>query len=575
MPPDSIESSSKRKAAAVPPTTTSTLEEPRPTKTPKQDPTQAATVSPAEPKSPFELRLDAFSRFKGEEDMIMFFGDPLSRLSASRLEELGFDEEDDMQDRSTWHTQLTAQEVDTLVSAMLLPVAVHQTFTSLCDKLLSVDGPPVTINGDLSMGILDTSTTYRMYTIIDKMLSGAQRLLNKAMKTCSTTASTTLMPNVAKEAFGTAFSAIWALHEVDHWRIDTEDPEQTDKFAKRVIKMIKDLLWFEDKELGFSDPYSRQGMINFFGDMYKDWLGSETKMNYIVASNGHGHGRLHAKPKAPPAPKSVVSAASAVTNASTASTATAPLVAAPNDTTAIQAYLNALGNGLDDRTKTILQLRVVDTQTNNKKKKTASVVLSGATHLKKLNEVIAFITGASSEVSYHPQKGKCLKDSRLEVTLNPNTMWFTDKTSMKKVPLGQALFDKDIKVVQIFQGIAKNNSSGIVYDSELAKTISLFWVSPEGKRFQIEAEAIVPLRICGKPNPMPRLVHQEYENSKVRNGFGVSLRKANGVLLGGRDLPTFWSFGSMTKSEMKKWGMTSLCRPLCDDQGKTDLFGFK
>jgi hypothetical protein len=310
--------------------------------------------------------------------------------------------------------------------------------------------------------------------------------------------------------------------------------------------------------------------------MYKDWVGNDTKMNYIVPSNGHGHGRLHAKPKAPPAArKPIVANVSVSTNAVAATAATAaaaPTVPSSNSTTAILTYLNALGDRFDERTKTALQLRVVDMAANKKK---ASVVLSGATHLKKLNQVVAFITGSSTEVSYHRQKGKCIKDSRIEITMDSNVMWFTDKTCMKKAPNGLAVYDKDVKVVQIFQGVAKNNSSGIVYDSEQAKKISLFWVSPEGKRFQIEAEAIVPLRaLGGKPYPMPRLVHQEYQNSHVRNGFGVSLRKANGILLGGRELPTFISFGGVTKSEMKKWGMTALCRPLCDEQGKTDLFRF-
>ena len=229
---------------------------------------------------------------------------------------------------------------------------------------------------------------------------------------------------------------------------------------------------------------------------------------------------------------------------------------------------------MEERTKTALQLSIVEVR--GKKIKKASVVLSGATHLKKLNEVVAYLTSYSPEVSYHSQKGKCLKDSRLEVTLDSNTMWFTDKAGMKKAPAGMAVLDKDIKVVQIFQGIAKNNSSGILYDSEQAKAISMFWVSPDGKRFQIQAQAIVPLRaLGGKADPMPRLVHLDYENAHARNGFGVNLRQANGLLLGGRELPKFLAFGGVSKAEMKKWGMTAMCRPLCcDEQGKTDLFGF-
>eukprot|EP00977_Amphora_coffeiformis_P024127 scaffold15108_cov180-Amphora_coffeaeformis.AAC.3 len=571
------ESGAKRKAVE---STNSTLEEgQRPNKTPKQqgtttqpDATATPQVSPDGLKSPYRLRWEAFQRFKGEQDTVLHVSRPLQMLSESRQIELGYDEgdEDDEderseQDRARYEAmldQLTAEEVDRLVRVIIIPIEVYNKQLELEDQLIHANERIQRTTLEERHVIDTSSTSYPMYSVIDKMLSGAQRLVNKAMKTCSTSAPTTPMPNGALEAFGAAFPAIYNVH---HWRLDTEDSEQIDKFVKRIIKMIKDLLWFEDAELGLSDPYSRDGLLHYFNDLYKDWLGNHVKMSYIVASNGHGRGRLHVKPRAPPAaPKPAAAGSVAVAHA------VAPTVASSNNTAAIQAYLNALGARLDERTKTVLQLCVVDVQT----KKKASVVLSGATHLKKLSEVVAYLTGCSSEVSYHSQKGKCLKDSRLEVILDANTMWFTDKTDVKKAPAGLAVHDKDIKVVQIFQGIAKNNSSGIVYDSEQAKTISLFWVSPAGKRFQIQAEAIVPVKFTGKPVAMPRLVHPDYNNSHVRNGFGVYLRKANNILLSGRELPKFFAFGGVSKAEMKKWGSSAMCRPLCDEQGHTDLLNF-
>ena len=526
----------------------------------------AAKVSPEQAPSPYKLRQEAYKRFCDESQVIFTVSDPLQKLSENREEELfgGVSNEDAIQEmnkekRQDILDQLSPEEVENGEKIILLPISVYNKHLDLERSLMRADtrwNDESEEKRDVVFYMLDTHSTWCMYPLIDEMLRSAQRAVNKAQKAF-------LGSNVAKDAFATAFPAILAIHNVDHWRLDTEDEEETFKIAKKVIKLIKDLLWFEDSELGFCDPFSRQGLLCLFDDMYKDWLGADTKMSYKVPSNGQGLGRSQAQPKA--RPKASTAGALLTDTAPAVTAGTAAASTTPSNTGAIEAYLNAAVPRLAERTVTCVQIRVFH------EFKETTVVLSGATHLKKLNEICAYVTGNSDAVSYHPQKGKCLPGSRLELVMGNETMWITDKAGMKKAP-GLAALDKGLKIVQIFQGCATSNSSGIVYDDpEIAKTVSLFWVSPDGQRYQIQVQAIVPNKaVGGKPVAMPRMVHPDCNNARVRNDFGVYVWQSNEILLADRALPTFITFIQTSKAEMRRFGMGAMARPLCNPDGTCD-----
>lgn len=112
--------------------------------------------------------------------------------------------------------------------------------------------------------MLSTYSSWCMYPVINKILTGVVKHVDAALKAPTA-------PLVAKEAFRQTIAAALACDNCDHWRLDTESPEDCDKIAKKISKILKDLHTFTDAEVGLVDPYSRKALLNKLGEMRQEW----------------------------------------------------------------------------------------------------------------------------------------------------------------------------------------------------------------------------------------------------------------------------------------------------------------
>jgi hypothetical protein len=236
-------------------------------------------------------------------------------------------------------------------------------------------------------------------------------------------------------------------------------------------------------------------------------------------------------------------------------------------------YLSGIDDRLKLRVKTVLQLKITDMA---KPTRSVHVVLSGATCMKKVNQICAFVTGHDSNFAYHSQKGTCLKGSRIELTLDTNTNkvhWVAEKSAQKKAAAAGAGFvtDKTVKIVQVFQGLNLGPRSGLAFDSrESHKVIttpgSVVWVSPDEQRYAITVQTIAPYKSCECGNlPMPRIVM--YNTEATKTGFGKGVNPSNTLMCGGRQGPSFCVGLFTTKAAAQQMTKTVTRKPVCDEDG--------
>ena len=240
--------------------------------------------------------------------------------------------------------------------------------------------------------------------------TAANKELNKAEKQVK--ASGVEVPGVAKRALEVTVAAILAANAIDHWRFDTEEPEKVQQIAVRLSKMVKTMLWFTDAELGWTDAYSRKGFLGYIKKLVEDWKASdcvETFPNVRVPTNGNGMGRplvTKEKEDTNPAPKKKQMTLDFFRTGSTASKS--------STSTSLASYFTQIHSKLDLRVKTMVQIRV----TNLKEpQKVEHVVLSGASDMKKVHQLLAYLTGCAETFLYHPQKGSSVKGCRFELSL--------------------------------------------------------------------------------------------------------------------------------------------------------------
>jgi hypothetical protein len=538
-------------------------------KTPSRPPEAAAQpkVSPDDeasaetPYSTFQKAIEGARVSKGDDYVIWELSDVLEQLGDERLEELGtsFDHLDDLSndEREQICNKLTQSDIDKHLPVMIVPRSLLELLGKLQDDLTYADERNDRHSG-FGFVMLNTYSTYCMYPVIDEQISAATRELNKAVKSVTTNST----PNAAAKAFKIVFATIMALNRMDHWRCDYEDEEQTEKIGKKVLKLAKDLLWFEDSELGFTEPYSRKGLVLKLEEIAKEWLGGADKLK--VPKNGHGLGRSHA-----PAPKAKKAKLVAVPGAAAMSGS----AQVGGSIVGLNGYLSSIDDKLSLRVKTILQLKIVDATKPNK---SALVVLSGATDMKKMSQLCAYITGHSDHYQYHSQKGTSMKGSRIELTLGDTKTWLAEKSALKHANTAGATLcvDKNIKIVQVFQGLNTSPDSGIVFDSEEAKTFActpqaVVWVAPNGSRYEIKVQAVAPQK-CEpvRASPLPRLVTHTEDASRVKTGFGKGIYASNKLMKGDRQCPQLKVLGHMTQSDLEKLTSGIAARPICNEEGK-------
>lgn len=515
-------------------------------------------VTPPKEKgnSPYFTRLESMKEYQASasDNFILWKQWDILETIPNKMEELGVEEIEEL-DEDTWNGELgkvALKEVEEHFNAMLVRKEMMMQIAKFSQEIDNADprGPDY----------MTTSTSNYMRSVIWEQLTKAQKLLNKAIKQVKTSSAgvNVVVPNVARDAFEMTYAAIFASDQEDHWRLDTDYHMGNLYVFEKVSKLLKDLLWFHDEELGLIDPFSRKSLLNRFGKLAKDWNEldyMDQKVTFSTPKNGKGLGRLEST--APVAKK-------AKTFAHFFGAASKD-----NDSSIVVAHLDSLGDKLYLRAKTVVQLEIVDSS----KKKSCQVVCSGSISLKKVGQLVAFLTNHTSEYEYHIQRGKSLKGSYFELSIDGKKLLLGDNAVKKKAQaegVGYVL-DKPIKIVQIFQGLIVAADSGMIFDSETSREISLVWVSDKGDRYSLAAQGILPIKcLWNQILPMPRVVDDDYNNARKRTGFSKSIRIANTMLRGNRQAARESSWFGVSDAEINKFEQANLRRPVCRKDGSVD-----
>lgn len=443
---------------------------------------------------------------------------------------------------------------------------------------------------------MTTASSWYMVQVILERLAYASKEVVKARKACrnngkngNVTTTGGKEAAAASKAFSVAIATIFAIDVVEHWRCDTEDPDSVNDILHRIAKLLQDVLWFTNDEMGI-DALSRKGLIRKMDDLERQWLKYapyrgytiDKPMKYKFPKNGQGMGRsleednTYANPRpakkvktgaavttsttlvAKPASSGMKSltgyfssntktaAASSASSCNTSSnTLATTLTASPQQS--LISYLSDLPKDkLNLRVKTMVQLQITSL---DDPKKCDYVVVSGATDMKKLNHLVAYVTDCTSNYHYHSQRGTSLPGSYFELSVDGyKTSWIGGRKELKQAGRNDAILDKSVKVVQIFQGLTCHTDGTMVYDSELAKSIiandrSLVFCTNHNQQFAVSVMAIAPVK-CGKGSfkpPLPRLV--KFRDNQIKTGFGRSFKQCKKVMQGNRSDPQSTYYG--------------------------------
>jgi hypothetical protein len=211
--------------------------------------------------SPYQQRMKELQEYRktNANSVLMFLSDDILECIPGKLEELEVEEleELDEEDKKRAYDKITQAQVDKYLQVMVVDRKLCELQREYYNKIMFAD--PRNSEGD-GILMLNTYSSFCMYPVIAKLLTAATKEINKAKKAVEGAAATTDTKDMAKEAFHKAFAAILACDAMDHWRLDTEEPEECEKVAKKVGKIASDLLWFQDSELGLVDPYSRNAI---------------------------------------------------------------------------------------------------------------------------------------------------------------------------------------------------------------------------------------------------------------------------------------------------------------------------
>lgn len=440
---------------------------------------------------------------------------------------------------------------------------------------------------DFGFMMFNTHSSYLMVQVMQKLFLVALKEVNKCAKASTPT------PGFAEKAFAQCFAATFASDHVDHWRHDTEDPESVFRFAKKIEKLWRDLLCFTDAELGLVDPHTRKALLQKLDSLGKswkedavDWAPKSFKgINVKTAKNGQGMGRPD-----PSAASSASSASGAATSTSTLSPSPAKkakkaATISPDASSTSSPKILKLLAALDDaklkmRAKTTLQIKIASEEEPSK---SVVAVLSGATHMKKLNQICSYLTANDGSFHYHSQKGKCLKGSKIELTYQGEKVWLCDKPTGKKASSTGASFveDKGIKIVQLFQGLNVNNDDGIFFDNEEAKDFALTegavaWVAPNGKRYTISIHCICATKSVMSGELLPRVVSIEGSGKaggwkdyimNAKTSFGMDIASTNNYMKGDREGRPMMFLGAPSEDEIDARAAINAARPISDENG--------
>ncbi len=157
---------------------------------------------------------------------------------------------------------------------------------------------------------------------------------------------------------------------------------------------------------------------------------------------------------------------------------------------------------------------------------------------KKLGRLVAFQMDHACDYEYHNNRGKSVKGSYFELSLDGTSKLWLGENSLKKKAKAEGIglaIDKPIKLVQVFQGLVVGANSGMIFDSEASEGASLVWISDKGDQYSVTVQGILPNKCVSCATlPMPRVVDDDYDNARRKTGFGKSIRRTNTILRGDR-----------------------------------------
>ena len=529
--------------------------------------------------TPFETSEKEFHDFRKQYDLktsiphiIWSVSDPVQEVHGKwEVQEWG--EERKKEEES----KLTQADIDLHHHAMILPRSTYTLFGLRSKEITYAD-----TRNDPSdcMVMLNTYSSWCMYPVLQKQLIATQKLLNKAKKNVKATGESKLeVPSsssssshsgigIAAQAFASTIASVFAADRVDHWRNDTEDTDECAKINKLASKALQTMLWFSDAELGIQDPFTRKAVLKFCEKMDWDACGQDVGgIKYKTKQNGEGLGREHA-PAPPPTKRRKVAAV------------------AP--TSGLSLYLHGLhANGkLKQRVKTYVQCVLTSLQDNTNKTR---FVVSGATSMKKIGQLCAFLTGNASSFQYHSQKGTNVKGSKIILRNEDQQLFLAGKAAAKKLLQktkgAEFVEDKTVKIVQVFQGLCIGAQSGMQYDSELARNMNtvgkvVFQVpssssslssssSSSSLEFALTVEGVVPMKCSeGKDLPCPRLVSTGAYDINEKTAYGRSLHRINGIMQGDRQGPGMYVGRGTSQAKINMMGQKHQSKQLCGPDGK-------
>ena len=527
-------------------------------------PTKNVTPPKDKGNSPYDTRMTLMKEYQDSEldDYVIWKQWDVLESIPNRMEELEVEEVEELTE-AKWKealSKVTLKEVDEHFNVMLVRKEMTQHIDKFSQEIDNAD--------PRGLYVMNTATSNYMTEVILVQLQKVKRSLNKVIKDVkkSTNGVNTIVPGVARDAFERTYGAIFACDAEDHWRNDTENPHLCEMAAKSVTELLKNILWFHDEELGLIDPFSRKSLLNRFKKLVSDWESAEIEqdMTFATPKNGNGMGRslddVPSPKESGPASKKPKTVALSVGG-----------VEGGNDSSRILAHLNALGDKLSLRTNTVAQLKITDASG----KKSCQVVCSGSISLKKVGQLVAFLTNHSSEYEYHIQRGRSLKGSYFELSLDGESRLLLGENALKKKAKAEGVGyaqDKPIKIVQVFQGLIVKSDSGMIFESESNRGVSLVWVSDKGDRYSVTAQGILPNKcVSNRTKPMPRLVDEDYNNSRKRTDFGKSIRMTNTILRGDRKASRasiYWI--GVSYADVKKFELANLGKPVCLANGLID-----
>jgi len=205
---------------------------------------------------------------------------------------------------SEYSSELTSEDVDHCFTGMLLRKSVMKQIEDFSNEL------------DFAMALeLDNEDGAKKMVelILERLIESNSLLIDVRLKVeelwsfdlCEgffDEGEKNIYPNVAREAFETAFAVIVCCDKRREWIRKGHDNQ--DQLCKDVCewtsKVMEKILWFHDKELGFIDPYTRKSLQLEFEITCRDWsvemmfkgLESVPKVSFYSDKNNLGKGRI-------------------------------------------------------------------------------------------------------------------------------------------------------------------------------------------------------------------------------------------------------------------------------------------